>query len=400
MVRKMRSISSEIRVAVVANFALAYNRKILLGAATAAAALPRVRLYHCDHFQAQAVINSRHPEFDRVLLGASEPRLQLPALFARQSIRTVDTSGEMYPPLLPRVISDDLAVGRRAAEYLLERGFSRYLFFGYKDFHWSNLRLAGYRSALAGRGHLTKVLLTADVAAWDVSAIAEKLFDSIAGSSGTPVAVFCANDSCAAMLVEACVHAGLRIPEQAAILGVDDDEMYTQLRHPNISSIQLQCRRIGYEAMQWLLADAPPAPPSTAAVRTLLIPPQTVVSRQSTDIVAVDDPLLRLAAAYIRDHLHEGVNIKLLTSALGVSRTTLETRFKRILGRLPGEEVRRQRLARACEMLSSGNMAVGDIARRVGFSSAQLFSESFRRYKKMTPLAYRESMRLDVATSP
>ncbi len=393
MAKRIRSVGSELCVAIVANFAHAYNRGILRGAIAAVEEFRNARLYHCDHFQAQSVLESQHPKFDRVLLGACEPSLRLPALFAAGSIRTVDTSGEVHPPLLPRVVSDDVAVGRLAAEYFVERGFRHYLFFGYKEFYWSNLRLEGYRNALARRGKHTAVHLIADGAAWNLAAVAEKIVGGTVGRSDAPVAIFCANDCCAVMVVEACLHAKVQIPEQAAVLGVDDDEMLTCLREPHISSIQLNCHRIGHQAMQQLLADKPSGKVAgRAAPRTVLIPPLSVASRQSTDMVAVDDALVRRAIIYIRDHLHEGMNIKILISAIGVSRTTLETRFKRMLGRRPAEEVRRQRLLRACEMLASGELTVGEIGRRVGFNSAQLFSESFRRYKKMTPLTYRKSM--------
>ncbi len=395
MAKSKRPPIRELCVAIVGNFAHAYNRGILRGAAAAVEEFHHARLYHCDHVQAQTVLESRQPKFDRVLLGACEPSLRLPALFAAGSIRTVDTSGEVHPPPLPRVIADDVAVGRLAAEYFLERGFSHYLFFGYKEFYWSNLRLEGYRGALARRGKRPTVHLTADGAAWNLAAIAEKIVGGTVSRSDSPVAIFCANDCCAVMVVEACLHAKIQIPEQAAVLGVDDDELLTCLREPNISSIQLNCYRIGYEAMQHLLADKPSGKAAgRAAPRTILIPPLSVASRRSTDIIAVEDALVRRAIAFIRDHLHEGMNIKMLLYALGVSRTTLETRFKRQLGRPPAEEVRRQRLLRASEMLASGESTIGDIGRRVGFSSAQLFSESFCRYKKMTPLAYRKTMRV------
>ncbi len=378
----------------VANFALSYNRKILRGAITAIEAFTYIHLYHCDHLQSELVFKSRRPKFDAVLLGACLPSLRLPVKFKGCRLPTVDTSGEIFPPPLPRVITDDVLVGRHAAEYFLHRGFNRYLYFGYKHFHWSNLRLQGFRDALSSRGKSVAEITYDDSTSWDLAAAADALTSRLVGEGGAPMAIFCANDTIAASVIESCQHAGVPVPEQAAVLGVDDDQMYTQMRRPHISSMQLQDERIGYKAMRLLLTLLERrAGVSSRRVPQILIPPHLIISRQSTDTVAADDPLVRRATSYIRDHLHEGVNIKQLMHALNTSRTTLETRFKRSIGRRPGEEMRRQRMTRACDLLASTQSSVGEIARRVGFSSAQLFSESFRRHHKMTPLAYRDAHR-------
>lgn len=378
----------------VANFALSYNRKIIRGAMTMIEELSYAHLYHCDDLQSELVFTSRRPRFDAVLLGACLPSLRLPERFKSCGLPTVDTSGELYPPPLPRVITDDILVGHRAAEYFLQRGFNRYLYFGYEGFHWSNLRLKGFRDTLMAHGCTVAEIAYSDSTSWQLASAADRLADSIAVEKGAPTAIFCANDTIAAGVVESLRHSGIDVPEQAAVLGVDDDQMYTQLRRPFISSMQLQDERIGREAMKLLLRILRQRrhrrfrrPPQ------IFVPPHLIISRQSTDTVAVTDPLVRKATSYMRDHLHEGLNIKQLTHRLGISRTTLETRFKLAIGRLPAEELRRQRMTRACDLLSSGRASIGDIARRIGFSSAQLFSESFRRYQQMTPLEYREAHR-------
>jgi len=387
------------RIVMVANFALSYNRQILRGAMAAIHHLGDVHFYHCDHLQSELVFHSRRPAFDGVLLGACMPALRLPEVFCRRGLPAVDTSGEIYPPPLPRVITDDLQVGRNAAEYFNRRGFDRYIFVGYGQFHWSDLRLQGFKEALGMRGKpvvgkQVTAITYKDSTSWNLSSVTEELAEQLANDARAKTAIFCANDTIASSVVESCVHAGIGVPEQAAVLGVDDDEMCTLLREPYISSMQLQAERIGYEAMELILTmlrsrngRRKPRP------MVKLIPPDRIISRRSTDTVAVDDPLVQRAVGYIRDHLHEGLNVKELVHVLRVSRTTLEMRFKAGLGRLPGEEMRRQRMTRACDLLSSTQLPINAVGRRVGYNSAQLFSEAFRRAHRMTPLNYREMQR-------
>ncbi len=160
--------------------------------------------------------------------------------------------------------------------------------------------------------------------------------------------------------------------------------MHTQLREPHISTIPLACHRIGYMATTMRLKSGTGhhRRRKISPCEELHIPPLPVISRRSSDIVAADDPFIRDAAANIRDHLHEGLNVKQLSCAMKVSRTTLETRFKAVLRRQPAEEVRRKRMERAKTLLSSSKITVGEIASKVGFGSAQLFSEPFRRFER------------------
>ena len=394
---RRRSAGHPLRVVMVANFALSYNRKLARGARAAIEDVGDVYFYHCDHLQSDLVFRSREPRFDAVLLGACLPALRLPEVFRQSNIPAVDTSGEIYPPPLPRVITDDLQVGRNAAEYFIERGFDRHIFVGYQDFHWSDLRLEGFREVLSLRQKINArtevaVIKYADSTSWNLSSVMDNLAQRLAGNSSASIGIFCANDTLASGVVESCGHRGIEVPEQAAVLGVDDDDLYTLLRKPYISSMRLQTERIGHEAMRILLSLARDrARWKKSQPHITLVPPDKIISRRSTDTVAVEDQLLRACIIYIREHLHEGLNVKELTRVLGVSRTTLETRFKSGIGRLPGDEIRRQRMTRACDLLASTQMPIGAIARRVGFGSAQLFSEAFRRFNGMTPLKYRQA---------
>ncbi len=386
--------SRDKRVIFIANLALDYNRQIIQGAMAWAQAHPAISLYFSDNYlpsDFRRILNTnRAGGFDGVLIGACDESLTLPLQIERLHIPAVDTSGEMYPPPLPRIITDDQAVGRIAAEYFLTRGFQRFAYFGFEHFHWSNLRYEGFAAALAARGLRASVHYLSEEDNIVRTTDAEKGINAHIRESGATIALFCANDGLASCMIEACLHAALPIPERVAILGVDDDHLYTRMREPYISSITIQARRIGWRAME-VLGDMilhngkrPEQP--------VLIPPGPIITRRSTDIIAVEDELIRQAIAYIQSHMDDGINVKQLASALSVSRTTLENRFVQILSRSPAAEIRRQRMDLVKHLLSSTNLRIKEIARRTGFSSSQLFSESFRRSTHLTPKAFRESI--------
>lgn len=386
--------SRDKRVIFIANLALDYNRQIVQGAMAWAQAHPAISLYFSDNYlpsDFQRILNADRPGgFDGVLIGACHHSLALPLQIKRLRIPAVDTSGEMYPPPLPRIITDDRAAGRIAAEYFLKRGFRRFAYFGFEHFHWSNQRYEGFAAALATRGLHASVHYLSEEDNIVRTADAEKGINAHIRKSDAITALFCANDGLASCMIEACLHAGLRIPEQVAILGTDDDHLYTRMREPHISSITIQARQIGWRAMEMLGAmilrnGKPPEHP-------VLIPPGLIITRRSTDIIAVEDELIHQAVAYIQSHLEGGINVKQLANALSVSRTTLETRFVQILSRSPAAEIRRQRMDLIKHLLSSTTLRIKDIAVRSGFSSSQLFSESFRRFTHMTPKAFRESI--------
>ena len=393
--KKKAAESRDKRVIFIANLALDYNRQIVQGASDWAQSHPALCLYFSDNdtpSDFRQIINANLAGgFDGVLIGACSQSLALPLRIKQLNIPAVDTSGELYPPPLPRIITDDRAAGRIAAEYFLTRGFRRFAYFGFEHFYWSRQRYEGFAAALAAhRLHASVHYLSEDDNIARI-ADAEREIKALIRKTDPITALFCANDGLASCMIEACMHAGLRIPEQVAILGADDDHLYTRMREPHISSITIQGRQIGWRAME-ILGDMilnNGRPPE----QQVLIPPGSIITRRSTDIIAVEDELIHQAITYIQSHLKDGINVKQLARTLSVSRTTLENRFVHILSRSPAAEIRRQRIDLVKHLLSSTTLSIKEIAGRSGFSSSQLFSESFRRSTHLTPKAFRESVR-------
>jgi LacI family transcriptional regulator len=180
------------------------------------------------------------------------------------------------------------------------------------------------------------------------------------------------------------------VPEEVAVLGVDNDLVIGSVSDPPLSSIDLDSRRIGYDAaslLDRLMSGERPAS------HELLIQPSRVVCRQSTDILAIDDREVAEAIRFIRERAAAGVRVEELVEATGLSRRVLEQRFQRSLHRTPKQEILRVQIDRAKALLADGETPVSKVAGQSGFTSLKYFARAFRRITGTTPRDYRKSAR-------
>jgi LacI family transcriptional regulator len=184
---------------------------------------------------------------------------------------------------------------------------------------------------------------------------------------------------------------GLRVPEDVAILGCDNDELICTLAHPPLSSIQNVGEQTAFEACamleRWLDGHPPPEKP-------LLVPPPGVVVRQSSDILTIPDADLRAAVRFIRNHVEEMIGVDDILREVMISRRSLERKFKTHLGRSPLDEIRRARVERVKELLSGSDMPMPQIAARAGFSGPDRLAVVFKDETGMAPTDYRKQFRL------
>jgi len=187
-------------------------------------------------------------------------------------------------------------------------------------------------------------------------------------------------------VINACRRAGLLVPEQVAVLAADNDELLCEACVPSLSGIALTSERVGHEAAAMLDRLMHGARPRK---RPLLIAPTGVVARQSTDTLAVGDPDLAAALSFIRSHATDPIQVGDVLRAVAVSRRWLERRFREILGRGPGAEIRRVRLARAKMLLAETEMPVPQVAARCGFGSREYLANVFKSQTGLSPRQYR-----------
>jgi LacI family transcriptional regulator len=195
------------------------------------------------------------------------------------------------------------------------------------------------------------------------------------------------SDSRAQRVLEACGRAGVMIPDQVAVIGSGNDETICEFCDPPLSSVVPGYRQVGYEAARMLDrlmrgAVAPSAP--------LYLKPLGVVTRQSTDVIAVEDPDTAAAVRFIREHACDGVRVQDVAEHCLLSRTELKRRFRRFLGRSVLDQIVRDRLNRAAQLLADTELPIAQIARLSGFSNQQRMGVVFRAKLGITPAQYRK----------
>jgi LacI family transcriptional regulator len=315
----------------------------------------------------------------------------------------VDLSAANLVPGLPWVETDDAAIARAAFEHLRERGLRHFAFCGDARFNWSDWRGDHFRRCANEAGYECHVLPsvrpaprrgnrqsrrarvpgdewtaeTARIAAW-------------LASLPRPVGVMACYDLLGRQVLEACRQLDARVPDEVAVVGVDDDELICELSDPPLSSVAPDTNRTGYEAAALLdrMMSGERVPP-----REYLVPPLGLVVRESSDVLAVDDADVAAAARYIRDHACDGIDVQDVLTQVPLSRRVLESRFKKLIGRTPHEEIDRVQLGRVRELLRETDLSLSEIARRTGFEHAEYLSVVFKKRIGLPPGEYRRRHR-------
>lgn len=301
-------------------------------------------------------------------------------------VPVVDVLG-VVPNQFPLVHVDDAAIARMAAEHLLERGFRHFGFLGIAGENWSLRRRDTFVESVRHAGCSASVYdlprHAADSSSW------ETVEDDLAAwvkHLPKPAGVMVCSDQRGPQILEACRRAAVGVPDEVAVLGVDDDEPLCEVANPPLSSVRAGHLRVGYEAAALLdrlmRGHSPPREP-------LLIPPVGITTRASTDVLAIADRHISEALRLIREHACEGLDVSGLARRVGLSRSVLQRRFRAVLGRSPHEEILRARLKRAMELLLQTELPLADIAERAGFNHQEYMGAVFKARLGTTPGQFR-----------
>ncbi len=291
----------------------------------------------------------------------------------------------------PYVAIDHRDVGRLAAIHLKDRGLRHFAFCGRPPGANSgfDLRLEGFRTAVTENipGQIVHVFPARQPTrkgGWEEehNQIAEWL-----GSLPRPVGILACNDERGLQVLDACRRAGVIVPDEIAVIGVDNDEPLCDLSIPPLTSIDVNAENIGFEAAA--LLDRMMSGKQKAPKAPILLAPRGVVTRRSTDIVATEDQDVARALRYIRENACRGLQVGDVLSFLGMSRASLQQRMKHVMDRTIHEEIQRVRMDRAKELLVLSDMTIKQIARESGFASVQYMTRAFRSITGETPAKYR-----------
>lgn len=302
--------------------------------------------------------------------------------FREAGVATVNFSNSIENLDMPRVGNDDEEIGRLAARHLLERGFTQFGFLG-DDFHWySRRRLGGFREVLEGEAHQGRQVHVVSVSGQgNIEQIRRWL-----GPLPKPVGVMAINDWRAISIIQVAHQLGLRVPEDIAVVGVDNNQWLTRLSSPKLTSIEPDWERVGFEAARMLdelmRGDTPTPRP--------WIKPLGMTQRGSTDILIAEDPVVGRSMAYIQRNYARPITVEHLLDEVGVSRRKLESRLKHALGITPHKAICRARVDHAKELLVQSDAPMERIARQCGFGTSNQLQIVFKRTTGMTPGQYRQ----------
>lgn len=306
----------------------------------------------------------------------------------KNGIPTVNLTDIYGEGKLPSVWNDHGAIGRVAAAHLLERGLTSFAYCGFSDHYWSGLRHAGFTEALTARGftpavHKSKWALASGTG-WETQQA--RMIEWLQ-SLPKPIGIMACNDFRGQHVLEACREAKIAVPEEVAVIGVDNDHVICDFCQPPLTSVIPAAERIGYEAaimLDQLMRGEP------LHSQHVTLPPLGIASRQSTDILAIDDTDIVAALRIIRDRACLGLTVDEILREVPIARSSLERRFRKYVGRSPQAEIRQAQLKKARSLLRSTDLSLAQIAALSGFKHPEYFSVVFKREIGQTPGNYRE----------
>lgn len=309
---------------------------------------------------------------------------------ARAVLRTrlpvVDVRNAISGLGLPGIGPDNLAVARLIFRQFLDIGLRHFAFCAapHGENRFLDARAKSFTQLVEAEGYSCEIYLPRDSrTGWEQrqSHLARWL-----KQLPKPIGIMACDDDRGLQVLDACLRVGIQVPDEVAVIGVNNDEHLCGLSNPALSSVDVGAERIGYEAAALLdrlmAGEKPPK-------ETIELAPRGLVIRRSSDWVAISDPQVAAALRLIRQRTDNGIGTTDLAEALDISRSTLERRFIKLLGRTPKQEILRTRLAHAKELLLYTDLPLATIAERIGFRSPSYFCEVFHEKMGCTPGGFR-----------
>ncbi len=305
----------------------------------------------------------------------------------QMGVPTVNISSSHTYGNWPSAVCDNVMIGRIAAMHYLDRGIRSLAYVGLDRARWSVERLAGFTAVAIDHGITPRICpydpyLTTDRSEpATVTPIGQWLAD-LPRSTG----VLAGNDSIGEMVLSDARLAGLHVPEDLAVLGVDNDDMTVLMTSPPLSSIESNASLVGQEAARVLASLMAGNPAPTEPVR---VPPLGVVARASTDVLALSDADVTTAVRFIRENAAAEISVNDVLAEVPLSRRPLEKRFRRVLGRSILGEIHRVHVERAAQLLVATDLSMPAVARASGFATYTRLGIVFRKLNGCSPSDYR-----------
>lgn len=306
--------------------------------------------------------------------------LGIPAVFI--------TYTRMQIPGFVSLCGDHEVSGRLAAEHFLDRGFRHFAYCGVPDKYWSIRRGESFKNRIEKAGFTVNIFpFSCSERKINWMKDQERLKRWLTGLA-KPVGLMTCTDDRAQNVIEACKACNLHVPEDVAVVGVDNDELLCNLINPPLSSVALDAFQAGFKAAEIL--DRLMCGQVCRGQTIITAPATHVVIRQSSDIFAVEDKDVRTALKYISDNAKRAIQVYDVANACGLTTRTIQKKFKYHIGKSVSEEIDRARMELICKLLIESPKTISQIAYDIDFISENHFSRYFRRLMGMSPTAYRK----------
>ncbi len=289
---------------------------------------------------------------------------------------------------LSRISCDSSEIGRVAADYFLERHYTNFAFVGeINNIHWSRDRAEAFSRRVAARGFACQVYPTPTTRERGDFGIEQQRLCAWLKTLPKPVAVMAAWDVRGRQVLDACMKAGVAVPQEAAVLSVDNDEILCETTHPPMSSIQMGAEDACYQGAQIL--DELMRGKGRQRKRVITYGATHVATRRSTEAIRIGDPLVVKALEFIWLNIGAPMTVADVARHLGVSRRLLEMHARKTIGRTIHDEILRVRLDRAQSLLRDTRLTISEIADTCGFAGPSHFGRRFQDAFRLTPSAFR-----------
>ena len=324
---------------------------------------------------------------------ASVQTRRLAAKLRTLGVPVVNVSGSRREGInFPRVTSDAKAVVRMAVAHLREKGLKNIVFCGEPQRPFLDFWTEAFQSVMAEAG-MEALIYQESARIGPRAGIEARQKDRRRWIEALPkpVGIIGWATGICRLLAMACTEIGVKVPEEVAILSLETEDLLGRVVHPPLSGVDIPVRQIGYQAaaqLDCLLRG------ETVTSHEIELQPLGVTTRQSTDLVACADPQVRQVLCFIRDHAHEGIDVRAVLKAVPMARRSLERRFQDLLGRSPADEIRRVKINKVRHLLDSTNMSIPDIAEACGFNYVEHMIPVFKKHHGNTPSRYRANARL------
>jgi Transcriptional regulators len=307
-------------------------------------------------------------------------KLKIPTIFAPH--------GSVYPRNIPVIITDSSSIAKMASDHFIEKGFKNLAFCGYDSFEWSEQRKSYFNRFNNEAGFRTYNYVSSKRFRPNDWEKEQQHVCRWIKDLPKPVGIFACNDDRGLHILEVCKLMNLKVPEDVAVIGVDNDLMVCEFGYPPLSSIALNIESAGFEAAK--LLDKMMSSGNKMKGRKIIATSSHILQRQSSDILAVDDKEVAQAIQFIKDHAKNKILIKDMLRTAGIGRRALEKRFRNTIHRTIYHEIQQVRIESISKLLIETDLPISQITSLYNFTDAEHISRFFKKEKGMSLREYRK----------